>query len=122
MAAHFAERVLFVRYALIHLANRAFRVSELLFGVLERVLPRIKIALPMRQLLTQLQVGAGQRRKLLLQRLQTSGRGRELFAQVPLAIGGNLELRLRLSATDLTRGSLLARFVLRAFGGDEHLP
>ena len=64
---HFREYVLVVRQTLVDLAHRLLGVRKFLLGVFQGGLSRVEIALPLRQLLSELRVRARQRRELELQ-------------------------------------------------------
>ncbi len=86
MAAHLGEAVLILREALVHLAHVALGVGEPLFRVAEGRVPRVEVALPLRDLLRELRIGAGERCELELQRFKAARGRSELFTQVTLAI------------------------------------
>jgi len=102
VSAHLDKSMLLPRESLVHFAYGAFGVRESSFGVLERCVPRLEIALPLGYLLGELRVCARERGELDLQRFDSPRRRGELLAQMTLAVRRYLELRLRLSA----RGNL----------------
>jgi hypothetical protein len=71
---HLDETMLVAREALVHLANRALGVGQLLLRVLERRVTRVEVALPMGDLFGELGIGARKCGELELERFEATRR------------------------------------------------
>ena len=113
--------MLVVGETLVDLVQVALGVGQLPLGVDQSALAGFEIGLPLRQLLRELRIGAGERGQLVLQRLETSGRRHEFLIEMALTIRCNFELSLGLGAPDLTRCPLFSGLLLGLFRSRQHL-
>jgi hypothetical protein len=109
LAAHGVHRGARVGERRVGRARPFLGVGEARLGVAHLRLARLELQAPLGEARRQLAVGLGERRQLAGERGQPLGRGLRLARQPALAVGGDLQPRLRLRLLDLEDGARLAR-------------